>query len=426
MKARSKIDVSAKIQAHEEALSSASQGSSRFTTLLLIVGVVLLAINQRACITAVGPLIGAIRAETGISSTLAGLITTLPLLAFGFFSPLAPRLGRRWGMEKILLASLLGLTAGIALRSLPLVSLLFLGTALLGSAIAIANVLLPALIKRDFPRQVGLMTGLYSTLLNVGGALADGVSIPLEQNAGLGWRGSLLFWAYPAAFATLFWLLLVWARPRIAGARETGVPVRRLWRSSLAWQVTFFMGLQSLLFYATITWLPLILQRDGLSAASAGWMLSLIQFMGVLSAFLVPLLAERMRSQRLLVLTFCLLALLACAGLLFSPPVLIPLWCICFGLAVGAFLSLALLFFVLRTPDTHAAAGLSGMAQSVGYLLAALGPLIFGWLHDVSHAWTIPLLAMIVTLLLILCAGMGAARDAVIEPVHRDKVGVSL
>lgn len=388
---------------------------ARWRIILLIAGIILLAVNMRACITAVGPLTEAIRGAMGISDLLVGLLTTLPLLAFALVSPFAPRLARHWGMEAMLLVSLAGLTAGILLRSLPSLSLLFLGTALLGAAIAISNVLLPALIKRDFPRHIGLMTGLYSTLLNVSGALADGASIPLAQNERLGWAGSLAFWALPAGLTALIWLPLLYTQTRPNTARVTGIPGRRLWRSPLAWQVTLFMGLQSTGFYIAIAWFPSIFESKGLSAATAGWMLSLLQFTGVLGAFLTPLIAARMKSQRALVTLVILLGFSAYLGILSSANNLIALWCILLGLAVGAYLSLSLLFFILRTPNARAAAELSGMAQFIGYLLAATGPLLFGWLRDLTHGWTVPMLVLCVLLLLQFTVGMGAARNAVVE-----------
>lgn len=407
--------MSTKTQEHSQARHDRQSDGSRTRTILLIIGVVLLAFNLRACITGVGPLIGTIRAETGISNVLAGLLTTLPLIAFGLISPLAPRLGRRWGIEWMLLASAVGLTAGILLRSVPVVSLLFVGTALLGAAIAVSNVLLPALIKRDFPRHIGLMTALYSTLVSASGAIADGVSIPLAQSSSLGWRGSLAFWALPIALTALIWLPLLRARPRSNVTTAADRSVRGVWRSPLAWQVTLFMGLQSLTFYATVAWFPIIFQSDGLSPVSAGWMLALLQLFGVLGSFLTPLLAGRMRSQRLLVATAVAMGFIAYVGIFSGAIGLIVLWCILLGLAGGAYLSLALLFFILRTPHTRAAAELSGMAQSIGYLLAATGPLLFGWLHDLTHGWSVPLLTLLLILLILFGVGMGAGRDALVK-----------
>lgn len=393
------------------------QRNPRLRMVLLVVGVLLLTLNLRACITGVGPLLGPIRAEDGLSGTLAGLLTTLPLLAFGVISPLAPRLARRWGIESMLLASMVGLTAGVLLRSVPALSLLFVGTALLGAAIAISNVLIPSLIKRDFPRHVGLMTAIYSTLVSASGAIADGVSIPLAENAGLGWRGSLAFWALPALLTALLWLPLLRGRPRqlIASTQISKQITRGVWLSPLAWQVTLFMGLQSLTFYATIAWFPTLFESHGLSPADAGWLLSLLQLSGVVGSFVAPQLAGRMRSQRVLVAASILLALISYAGILSGSFELIVLWCLLLGLAQGAYLSLALLFFILRTPDARSAAELSGMAQAIGYLLAATGPLLIGWLHDISQGWTVPLLALAVIVLVLLSVGMGAARDAVVR-----------
>lgn len=398
---------------HPKPGTGAHRGALRVRTILLPAGIILLAINLRACITAVGPLTASIRSATGLPNVLIGLLTALPLLAFGAISPLAPRLARRRGMEAMLLVSLLGLTAGIVLRSLPPLALLFLGTALAGAAIAISNVLLPALIKRDFPGRIGLMTGLYSTLLGAGGAIADGVSIPLAQGAKLGWAGSLAFWALPAALTALLWFPLVRSQSKPAATGVSAPSERRLWRVPLAWQVTFFMGLQSLTFYIIIAWFPAIFQGQGLDALTVGWMLSLVQFVGVLSSFLTPLLAARIRSQRPLVAVTVLLSLSAYAGILSSAHGLIVLWCVLLGLAQGAYLSLALLFFILRTPDTRAAAEISGMAQSIGYLLAATGPLLFGGLHDLTHGWAVPLLALCGITFALFAVGMGAGRARV-------------
>ena len=403
------------------------QGNSGLKTILLIAGIILLALNLRACITGIGPLVSAIWNETGLSGTLAGLLTTLPLIAFGIISPLAPRLARRWGIEGMLFISLVGLTAGILLRSLPGISLLFLGTALMGAAIAVSNVLLPGLIKRDFPRHIGLMTATLSTLMSASGAIADGVSIPLAQNAGLGWRGSLAFWALPALLTALLWLPLVRTRTRpdtnvnLISKRSTS----GIWRSPLAWQVTLFMGLQSLTFYAAIAWFPAIFASHGMSPTNAGWLLALLQLSGVCGSFVAPQIAGRMRGQRLLVTGTILLGLSAYAGILSGSFGLIVLWCILLGLAQGAYFGLALLFFVLRTPDARSAAELSGMAQSVGYLLAATGPLLFGWLHDLTHGWTISLLGLSAATLVLLGVGLGAGRPTVIELAVEGKMSVA-
>jgi CP family cyanate transporter-like MFS transporter len=393
---------------------------------LLFIGILLVASNLRASLTSVGPLVGTIRAENGLSGVMAGLLTTLPLIAFAVLSPLAPRLARRFGTESTLFASLAVLTAGILLRSLHSVAALFAGTVLLGLAIAVGNVLLPSIIKRDFSDRVGLMTGLYSAFMGTWAAIASGVSVPLARGVGLGWRGSLAFWAILSAIALLSWWPLLRSRRKTdrgegeSGSREPARSKSRLWRSPLAWQVTWFMGLQSLLFYVTIAWYPEILRDRGLSAAAAGWMLSLIQLVSLPANLLVPVLAGRLQDQRGLVAGITVLYLAGYGGLLSGGTALV-LWTVLIGIAQGASISLALTFFALRARDARQSAELSGMAQSVGYLLAAGGPVLFGLLHDRTHAWTVPLFTLIGASLLFFASGLGAGRNRYV--IH-DRTGM--
>jgi CP family cyanate transporter-like MFS transporter len=380
---------------------------------LLVVGIVLLAANMRSALTSVAPLIGEIRADTGISNGVAGLLTTLPLLAFGVLSPVAPRLARRFGMERMLLASLLLLAAGIVLRSAGTVAVLFLGTAVLGAAIVVGNVLLPALVKREFPERVGLMTSVYSTALGITGALAAGVSVPLAQLTGMGWRGSLALWALPAFLAAVAWVpqLRRNDQPEITSA-QTFLGVSDLWRSALAWQVTLFMGLQSLTYYVTLTWLPEILQEDGMSAAMAGWMLGITQAVAIVSIFFTPVIAGRRPSQQGVVVAAVSLSGVGTLGLLLAGSTASVLWVVLLGLGQGACFGLALTLFALRAPDSEHAAALSGMAQTFGYLFAAAGPFLFGVLRDATKAWTVPLALLFAFTVCLLIAGLGAGRDA--------------
>src|SRR5215213_5224179 len=279
--------------------ATTAHGRSRLRSLLLVLGIVLLAANLRPALTGEAPLIGKIRAATGISNGVAGLLTTLPLLAFALLSPIAPRVARRFGMERALLASLLVLAAGILLRGAGAVAALLSGTAILGAAIAVGNVLLPGLVKREFPERAGLMTSVYSASLGISAALAAGVSIPLTQLAGIGWRGALAAWAIPVLLASVAWLPQLGLSDHPADPAVPSSPgVRDLWRAPLAWQVTLFMGLQSLAYYVTLTWLPEILQAEGMGAARAGWMLGLSQAVAIVTMFLAPMIAEWRPSQR--------------------------------------------------------------------------------------------------------------------------------
>ncbi|MDB5084601.1 MAG: transporter [Bacilli bacterium] len=387
-----------------------SNGKSWF----LILGILLIAANLRSPLTSVGPLVGSIRDSLSISNTVAGSLTTIPLLAFGLFSPFAPKLARRFGMGRVLLASLSFLTIGIILRSLSGIGTLFAGTVLIGLAIALCNVLIPGLIKEEFPQRIGIMTGSYSVAMNLFGAIASGISVPIAHHLNLGWSGALGCWGILCLIAVLFWLpqLRLQHKPIsfVKIAKETGSS--NLWRSSLAWRVTLFMGLQSFLFYTIISWFPEILRQRGFSSDSAGWMISLMQFAVLPFTFIVPIMAGRMATQRPLVAVTSGLFILGITGVMFiKTPVLIPVWFIMMGIGVGSSFSLAMMFFALRTETTHQAAQLSGMAQAIGYLLAAVGPTLFGLLHDLTHLWTVPLVMLGIAAIFLLIFGLGAAGN---------------
>lgn len=387
-------------------------GPRRSRRVLLVLGIVLLAANLRPALTSVASLIGQIRADTGLSNGAAGLLTALPLLAFGLLAPSAPRLARRFGMERTLLASLIALAAGILLRSQGAVAALFFGTAVLGAAIAVGNVLLPALVKREFPERVGFMTSVYVTALAISAALAAGVSLPISDVSGVDWQGSLALWALLAFVAVVVWLPRLGSDRSANGSDRTTGRIGGLWRSPLAWQVTLFMGLQSLAYYATLAWLPAILREGGMGAAQAGWMLALAQTVGIATMFLAPILAGRRPSQQGVVTASVALSGAGTLGLLVAGGSFTVLWVVLLGLGQGACFSLALAFFALRAPDAEHAAALSGMAQSFGYLLAAIGPFLFGVLRDATHAWTVPLSLLFALTVCLLIVGLGAARDA--------------
>ncbi|NOU92414.1 MFS transporter [Paenibacillus sp. LMG 31456] len=380
---------------------------------LLIIGIIFIGATLRAPLTSIGPLIASIRDSLGISNTIAGTLTTVPLLAFAVLSPFAPKLSRRFGMELVLLASLFLLTLGIVLRSLAGVGALFTGTILLGLSIAVCNVLLPSFIKNKFPTRIGVMTGLYAVSMNLCGGIASGVSAPISSVMGLGWKGALGSWGILSFIALLLWIpqMRSHRKPANTISLEKQTESISIWRSRLAWKVTFYMGLQSLIFYTVIAWLPVILQEQGLSSSSAGWMLSLMQFAVLPFTFIVPIIAGYMKNQRLLVVITALLFTGGISGVLYGSTALIPLWVIMIGIAAGMAFSLAMMFFSLRTHNTQQAAELSGMAQSFGYLLAAVGPTLFGLIHDAANSWTIPLLMLIVASVLIFIFGMGAGKN---------------
>lgn len=383
---------------------------------LLVLGIVLIALNLRPSLTAVGPLVSFIRTDTALSNAALGLLTTLPLVTFALVSPLAPRLARRWGIEATLMMSLALLVAGILWRSVDAGTALYGGTLLLGVAITFGNVLLPGLVKRDFAASSGALTSLYAGAMGVGAAFGAGVSVPLAVSLGLGWRGALAAWAAPAAVAALAW----WPALKEGGRRprHAASPLRatrRLAASALAWQVALYWGLQSLLFYVLAAWMPELLRRIGLSAAEAGWSFSLMLAISVFGTLAVPPLAVRRADQRLLAGVVGGLCGLGILGLLSGSLIFVVPTLICLGLGLGACLGLALLFLVLRTRDSDASTQLSGMAQSVGYLVAAAGPAAIGAVHDATGGWTLPLWLLLAICGGIVATGVGAGRDITVE-----------
>jgi CP family cyanate transporter-like MFS transporter len=386
-------------------------GQRARSAVLLAAAMVLVAINLRPAAAAVGPLIHRIRADTGLSGTAAGLLGTLPVLCFGALAPLAPPLARRVGMHAAIAASITVLIAGLLIRLVPGTAFLFLGTIVAGAAIAVANVLLPVLVRRDFPQRTGLMTGLYSTALIGFAALAAGVSVPLADALGGGWRPGLAIWAAPAAIALVAWLL----QPRgdrgrsAAGTTQIAGP-RPLLRDRLAWAVTLFFGFQSAGFYATLTWLPSIFQSHGASESQAGLLLSVSLIVGILTALTVPPIAARSRQQRALVAVFTSCIALGWIGILVAPMSAPYLWVVLLGIGQNACFPLALTLIVLRGGTVASTAALSTMAQTVGYLIAAAAPLLVGALHDLTGSWTPPLVLLLAMVVPQMLAGLAAGR----------------
>jgi MFS transporter, CP family, cyanate transporter len=376
-----------------------------------VIGITVVAASLRGPITAVGPLLETIRSDAGLSATGAGALGMLPLLAFAAVSPLAAGFGARIGLERATAAALALLAVGVAVRSIPGTIQLFAGTALLGIAIGLVNVLLSALIKRDGPDHAAALTGLYTTVMGAFAMIGSGIAVPVADTAPGGWRTSLGLWVLVALVALGAWL----PRLRSGGARPAEpdrTTDRSHWRSRLAWQLTAFMGLQSLGFYVSISWLPTILHSHGTSPAAAGWYLALMLLTGLLASALSPVLVRRLPDQRLLAAGAAVLGVLSYLGFVALPD-LSPLWSATVGLSQGVGITLALSFFALRARDARQAAALSGMGQSLGYLLAAIGPLLFGVLHDATGGWSVPLviLATLIALQAVVALGAGRARQ---------------
>ncbi|MEU2075823.1 MFS transporter [Streptomyces sp. NPDC013489] len=383
---------------------------------LLLTGIVLASLNMRAALASVAPLVGEISGAFGLSSTASSLVTSVPVLFLGVGALVAPWLGRRFGAERVLLAALLLLAVGILARVLPSVYALYGGGILVGTAIALLNVLMPGLIKRDFPDRAAAMTSVYTGAMIAGATVAAAAAVPLEKALGGGWQGSLGFWSLLAVVAAVAWLPQVLIARGRTGHEVRAVPAAgarpvSVWRSALAWQVTLFMGLQSLWSYVLIAWMPTIFTDHGMSRSTAGVVFAFNNLIQVAGAFVVPLLAGRMRSQRPLIVLVTTLVAAGYAGLMVAPVEGAWLWSAVLGVGQGGAVGLALTLIVLRSGDAVTAARLSGMAQTVGYLLAAAGPLAAGALHQATGSWTLPICVVLGVCAAALTVGLFAARD---------------
>jgi CP family cyanate transporter-like MFS transporter len=360
----------------------------------LLIGILLIAANLRAPFTGLPPLLGMIQSDFGLSTSAIGALTTLPLLAFAIVSPFSALLAREYGLERALFGALFVIALGIALRSVEAAWCLYLGTAIIGMGIAVGNVLLPSLVKRDFARHIASLTGAYALAMGIAAALGSAAVTPLAD--AWGWRSALLSFLILPIAAMLVWMKRIARRSRPAAGTPTPPHGGKVWHSALAWQVTLFLGLNSTIYYVVVGWLPSILMDAGMSPAKAGSLHGILQLATAIPGLLLGPVLRRMRDQRLAAALACVCS---ASGLLgwWAYPNLALAWSILFGAGTGAGIILGLSFIGLRTSNAQHAAALSGMSQCIGYLLASVGPIAIGALHDAFGGWAISL---------VLCAGL--------------------
>lgn len=368
--------------------SASSPASQR--PVLLIVGILFIAMALRAPVTGMPPLVGLIREQLGLSNTAAGMLITLPLLAFAVVSLVSAGMARRHGLERTLFAALLLIAGGIVLRSQGQAWALYAGTAVIGAGIAIGNVLLPSLLKRDFPQRVAGLTSAYVLTMSIAAGAASALAVPLASLAGDSWRFSALcLLAIPVA-GVLLWLPQLANHTPPAASTAHAPHGGRLWRSALAWQVTLYLGINSFVFYVGVSWLPAILRDAGYSAERAGSLHGLLQLMSAGPALFLAPVVRRMKDQRAAASCAALSSLVAFVGLI-AAPAWATLWIVLLGLGTGGGIILGLMFVGLRASHAQQAAALSGMAQCVGYLFAASGPALVGAMHDGLGGWSVAL-----------------------------------
>jgi CP family cyanate transporter-like MFS transporter len=381
----------------------------RAPVLGVMAAIVLLALNLRTLVAGLPPLLDDIRDDLGLSGLAGGLLTTLPVLAFGAFAPLAPRLSRRVPIEWLLVACALVTAAAAALRGAGGVAPLFLGCALAGVAVAIAQALLPVFIRTRHAAATGTLTGAYSMSLTLGAALAAALAVPLEEWLG-SWEASLAAWSVPALVAAAVWTSIAWRSHSVVQDESPS----GLWGNRLAWMVSLYMGMQSMAFYAGLSWIPTVLEDHGYSAGSAGALQALSALVQLAPAFAVPVLAARRRDQVGLLWWIVLLQLVGALGLLLAIDIA-PLWIVILGIGQGGALGLGLILPVLRGGGAASVAALTAMSLCVGYIVAAAGPWLLGAVHDAFGGWSVALIVFAAICLLELAPGLPASRARSIE-----------
>lgn len=382
---------------------------------LLIAGLLLIATNLRAPITGVAPVLETLQSAFALSPAQAGLLTTLPLLAFGIISPFAAMFAREYGLERSLFGALLLIAAGVVVRSIGSVWTLYLGTAAIGAGIAVGNVLLPSLVKRDFPAKVPTIMGVCSIAIGGAAALASASAVPLGN--AFGWQGALGATAVFPLAAALVWTSQLSGHTAPAKGTASAPHGGRVWHSPLAWQVTLFMGINSLVYYVLVAWLPSVLTSSGIAPEVAGSLHGVMQLASAVPGLLLGPVVSRMRDQRLVAATMGGLMTVALLGFCVAPS-WASLWAFCFGLGSGGGVLLALMFMGLRANSAHQAASLSGMAQCVGYFLAACGPALAGKFHDLTGSWTAVLYIGAVLSIVMVIFGLLAGRSRTIGGEH--------
>ncbi|ANF58524.1 MFS transporter [Halotalea alkalilenta] len=397
--------------------STATGADKSFLRSSLLLGIVLIAANLRAPITALGPVLTELQQHFAMTPAVAGLLNALPLLIFACGSPMAPWLTRRLGLERALFGALCLIAVGCLIRSSGLYSGLWLGTVLIGAGIAVANVLVVPLVKRDFPDHTALCVGLYAATMALVAALASGLAAPLSNLTSYAWRLPLGIWFVLAILAAVCW----WPQlkgvhaptPAKSGTQASHAPAP-VWRSAIAWQVSMFMALQTLVFYTLIDWFPSMVSGVGISAAQAGTYLFAYQAIAVVANLVTSVAIKRLHDQRLLGFICSLCICCGVAGLLWAPTWAL-LWLLFAGVGAGMSMVTCLTLFGLRTRDHHQASSLSGMAQCVGYGLGATGPFLAGWLHDLSGGWHAPLLVLLASACAQIVFAVLAGRNRYVE-----------
>ncbi|MBK1897294.1 CynX/NimT family MFS transporter [Chryseobacterium paridis] len=391
--------------------------ASYILLLINVLVVILVSSNLRSPITSVGPVLNQISQSLHLDNFQSSLLTSIPLLMFASCSVLVSRFSHRFSINRFLLYALVILSFGLFLRVFGSVWTLFTGSIFIGLGICVGNVITPGYIKNNFPKQIGLMTGIFAVAMNLTAALASGYSVSLGEWTGYGWRGSLGIWLVIALLALLVVVLELLLNKN--NSRQTNNSMAKsdfnMFKSAQAWNISIFMGLQSLVYYSLISWLPAVLNDYGMNGNAPGWVLFVIQISMIPITFVGPIIANKMKDQRVMIVFLCILMFASIVMFALLKSQWIYATAILLGLSNGLSFSLSILFFSLRTQSSANAIKISGMAQSVGYLIAAFGPAIFGKLHDWDTSWKYSFAFLGISVIFMFFFGMRAATRKFVE-----------
>lgn len=374
----------------------------------LILGILFIAANLRAPITGLPTLVSIIQEDLSVTATLMGLLTTMPLLFFAVFSLIGAKIASQLGLERSLFYALVIMIIGVIVRSSAGFWALFIGNNLIAIGIAFGNVLLPGVVKRDFPYRITAITSMYALSMGLVAALVSSISVPIVTHLGFGWRSSLLTVGLIMMLALIMW----WPQWQKAGRQQQSRKTKTqfLFNVPLAWYVSLFLGFNSVMYYTIISWLPSMLIDAGVSTEKAGTIHGMMQLASALSALTVIPLMRFCQNQRAVVLVLSLPALIGIAGLWLWVEWAM-FWSLCIGFGAGAIFVLALSFVGLRVDSPVLAASLSGMAQFIGYSLAAVGPSLTGKSYDLTQSWVPTLAFCALTCTAMMFFGLLAATD---------------
>ena len=393
------------------------QNSNTTFSWLGILLVIWVASNLRSPITAVGPILDEIKLAMNLDNIQASLLTSIPLIVFASCSILVSKATARLNIRHGLIYALLFLIIGLYLRVYGNITTLYIGSVLLGLGICIGNVLTPAYIKNEFPAKIGLMTGIFSVSMNLVAALASGFSISIGKWTGMGWKGSLGIWTFVAiialiiVFAELFW----GANTASQQSKKEETTKFNIFKSKQAWNISLFMGLQSLIYYCLVAFLPTVLMEYGMSKSEAGWVFSILQ-LAMLPVMLVsPVIASKMKDPKLMIYSIGILYFTGIVMLILLKTQWIYFTAILLGISGGLAFSLAILFLSSRSKTMVGTIKISGKAQSIGYLVAAFGPPLFGKLHDFDLSWKYSFYFLLAIILIMTFFGRKSAKPRFIE-----------